>query len=64
MTSESLILLSVFLPLIAALGIALLGRRPDLRDSFMVASSLAVFAAVLGVFLRIEPGEPPWGGPV
>jgi multicomponent Na+:H+ antiporter subunit D len=58
MTSESLILLSVFLPLIAALGIALLGRRPDLRDSFMVASSLAVFAAVLGVFLRIEPGEP------
>ena len=38
MTSESLILLSVFLPLIAALGIALLGRRPDLRDSFMVAS--------------------------
>ena len=60
MTSESLILLSVFLPLIAALGIALLGRRPDLRDSFMVASSLAVFAAVLGVFLRIEPGEPLW----
>ncbi len=58
MTSESLILVSVFLPLIAALGIALLGRRPDLRDSFMVASSLAVFAAVLGVFLRIEPGEP------
>jgi multicomponent Na+:H+ antiporter subunit D len=56
MSHENLILLSIFLPLFAAGGIALLGSRPNLRDSFMVASAVAVFAAVLSLYLRMEDG--------
>ncbi|CAM8642881.1 HyfB Formate hydrogenlyase subunit 3/Multisubunit Na+/H+ antiporter, MnhD subunit [Burkholderiales bacterium] len=56
MSHENLILLSIFLPLSAAGGIALLGSRPNLRDSFMVASAVAVFAAVLSLYLRMEDG--------
>jgi multicomponent Na+:H+ antiporter subunit D len=56
MSHENLILLSIFLPLFAAGGIALLGSRPNLRDSFMVGSAVAVFAAVLNLYLRMEDG--------
>ena len=56
MSHENLILLSIFLPLFAAGGIALLGSRPNLRDSFMVGSAVAVFAAVLSLYLRMEDG--------
>lgn len=56
MSHENLILLSIFLPLVAAGGIALLGSRPNLRDSFMVGSAVAVFAAVLSLYLRMEDG--------
>nr|UOZ96790.1 Na(+)/H(+) antiporter subunit A [Cupriavidus sp.] len=55
-TDSSLILLAVGLPLLGALGIALLHRSPNVRDAFMVASAVAVFAAVLAVFFRLQDG--------
>jgi multicomponent Na+:H+ antiporter subunit D len=56
MTDSSLILLAIGLPLFGALGIALLHRFPQVRDAFMVASAVVVFAAVVKVFLRYQDG--------
>lgn len=56
MSEASLIVLALALPLLGALGIALLHRSPNARDAFMVASAVAVFAAVLQVFFRFQEG--------
>ena len=59
MSESALILLSLLVPLLGALGIALLGRSPTLRDAFMVASAVVVFACVAGLLPAVQAGLRP-----
>jgi multicomponent Na+:H+ antiporter subunit D len=58
-SASALILLSLLLPLLGSLGIALTGRWANLRDSFMVASAVAVFACVVGLLPTVQAGLRP-----
>jgi multicomponent Na+:H+ antiporter subunit D len=58
-SASTLILLSLAVPMLGALGIALLGRRANLRDAFMVGSAVAVFACVLGLLPAVQAGLRP-----
>jgi multicomponent Na+:H+ antiporter subunit D len=58
-SAQALIGLSLLLPLLGALGIALLGRWPNVRDTFMVGSAVAVFACVLGLLPAVQAGGRP-----
>jgi multicomponent Na+:H+ antiporter subunit D len=59
MSDENLIALGLLIPLVGAAVIAFAGRRPNLRDAFMVLSAVAMFAAVVSLLPRVLAGERP-----
>jgi len=59
MSESTLILLSLLIPLLGAVGIALTGRSPNLRDGFMIASAVAVFVCVLSLLPSVQAGGRP-----
>ena len=59
MNDSALIPLSMGVPLLGALSIALTGRSPFLRDGFMIASAVGVFACVLGLLPTVQAGGRP-----
>ncbi|MFM2130702.1 MAG: Na(+)/H(+) antiporter subunit [Pseudomonadota bacterium] len=59
MTDAGLLLLTILLPLFAALLIALVGRRPNLRESVTLATAVLLFAVVVALSLRFRAGPIP-----
>jgi multicomponent Na+:H+ antiporter subunit D len=59
MTEPTLILLSLAIPLLGALVIALTGANKNLRDSLMVVSALLVFLTVLSLLPSVSAGGRP-----
>jgi multicomponent Na+:H+ antiporter subunit D len=55
----NMIYLSMLVPLLGALGIALTGRSPNLRDSLMVSSAVLVFLCVLSLVPEVWAGGRP-----
>ena len=56
MSPAQLIIASIALPAAGAVGIALCGRWPNLRESVTLASALALFACVLGLLPGVLQG--------
>ena len=54
---ESLLQLSILLPVLATVGIVAAGRRPNLREAVTIATSLAVFYFVIRLYQGLEQGE-------
>jgi multicomponent Na+:H+ antiporter subunit D len=54
---ESLLQLSILLPVLATVGIIAAGRRPNLRETVTIATSLAVFYFVIRLYQGLEQGE-------
>jgi len=59
MSESTMIFLSLLVPLLGSLGIALTGRSPLLRDSFMIASAVLVFLCVLSLLPAVQAGGRP-----
>ncbi|MFQ5565526.1 MAG: proton-conducting transporter membrane subunit [Paracoccaceae bacterium] len=62
LTSETLILLALGLPALGALGIAVAGRIPNLREAVTLGTAAATFAAVMTLLGRVLDGERPAAG--
>ncbi|TCS64069.1 monovalent cation/H+ antiporter subunit D family protein [Varunaivibrio sulfuroxidans] len=57
---ETLIVLSLIVPLIGALGIVLAGRaNPNIREAITLLSATATFAAVAGLYGGVAHGQTP-----
>ena len=54
---ESLLQLSILLPLLATVGIIAAGRRPNLRETVTIATSLVVFYFVIKLYQGLGQGE-------
>ncbi len=59
MSSETLILIAVFLPVSGALLIRLAGRSPNLREVVTLSVAVLLFATVLLLLLGVQAGERP-----
>jgi len=59
MTPETAVGTAVLLPLLGAVGIALTGRWPNLRESVTVVTALAVFGVVLSLVPGVLAGDRP-----
>jgi len=59
LASEQLILLAILLPLIASVLIIFFGKKPNLRDSLSLITSLALLVTVLSLLPTILDGEQP-----
>jgi multicomponent Na+:H+ antiporter subunit D len=58
-SAETLILTALLLPLAGALGIALAGRAPTLREGITLTTAVALFACVLQLLDPVLAGERP-----
>jgi multicomponent Na+:H+ antiporter subunit D len=59
LSEATLILLSLAVPLLGALAIALTGRWPALRDGLMIGSAVLVFGCVLSLLPAVQAGGRP-----
>lgn len=59
MSAATAVQLAVLLPLLGSLLIVLLDRRPNLRESVTVATSLGLFALVLSILPEVLEGRRP-----
>jgi len=59
MSSQNMIILTMLLPLLAAVLIVLTGKKPNLRDSLSIIASLALLATVLSLLPIVLAGEQP-----
>ena len=59
MTAAQLIVAALAVPLVGAVGIALAGRRPNLREAVTLAAAVLLFAAVLGLLPTVLAGGVP-----
>ncbi len=59
MSAENLILAALLLPLCGALGIALAGRWPNLRESITLTTAVLLFACVLQLLAPVLAGGRP-----
>lgn len=59
LASEQLIILAILLPLIASVLIVFFDKKPNLRDSLSLITSLALLATVLSLLPTILEGEQP-----
>lgn len=57
MSAAELLILTLLLPAMGAVGIALVGRRPNLRETVTLVTSIALFAIVLSLLERVFAGE-------
>lgn len=57
MTLESMLQLSIILPLLATLGIVATRRKPDLREAVTIATSLVLLYLVINLYQGIQQGE-------
>lgn len=57
MSSELLLLLSLFLPLVAAFLIALTGKSPNVRESVTLVASVLLLVVVTALYRRFLAGE-------
>ncbi|KPJ90069.1 MAG: cation:proton antiporter [Gammaproteobacteria bacterium SG8_11] len=56
MSDQWLVLLAIFLPFAGALGIALCGRWPNLREAVTLVTAGAISLIVITLFLRVQQG--------
>ncbi|MGB5472114.1 MAG: monovalent cation/H+ antiporter subunit D family protein, partial [Gammaproteobacteria bacterium] len=56
MTAQALMLSMLALPLLAAVGIALLGRWPDLREALSVTVAVTVAACAVALYPHVRDG--------
>ncbi len=54
---ETMLQLTIILPLLATLGIAATGRNPNLREGVTIVTSLAVLYCVINLYLGLKAGE-------
>jgi len=54
---ETMLQLSIILPMIAVVGIVAAGRKPDLREGVTIATSLVVLYFVIMLYQGIKQGE-------
>ena len=59
MTAETLILLALGLPLLIAIGIAVTGRMPNVRESVTIVGSVILFAVVIALAGLVAAGARP-----
>ena len=59
MNGEALILVALGLPLLGAVGIALAGRQPNLREAVTLVTALALFACVIQLLEPVLAGARP-----
>jgi multicomponent Na+:H+ antiporter subunit D len=59
MSGAQLIAASVLLPVFGAVGIALAGRRPNLREGVTLSTAVLLFACVLGLLPQVMAGGRP-----
>ena len=59
MSAEHAILAALLLPLIGALGIALAGKAPNLREGITLVTSVLLFACVAQLLEPVLAGEGP-----
>jgi len=59
MSSQNMIILTLLLPLIAAVLIILTDKRPNLREAITLITAGSVAALVINLFLRVKAGEVP-----
>ena len=62
MASETLVLIALLLPALGALGIALTGRIPNLREAVTLTTAGANFLVVTTLLFRVLDGERPAAG--
>lgn len=58
MTNETLILVTMLIPFVGAVGIGLAGRWPNVREAVTLVSATVVMLAVFVLFSRFQNGEP------
>ena len=56
MSLESMLQLSIILPLLATLGIVATGRKPDLREAVTIGTSLVLLYLVINLYLGLKQG--------
>ena len=54
---ESMLQLSILLPLLATVGIVAVGSRPNLREAVTIGTSLVLFYFVIKLYRGLEQGE-------
>jgi multicomponent Na+:H+ antiporter subunit D len=59
MASEQLMILAILVPLVAAILIVLVGKKPDLRESLSLIASLTLLATVMSLLPSVLAGEQP-----
>ncbi|MEM1344527.1 MAG: proton-conducting transporter membrane subunit [Pseudomonadota bacterium] len=59
MAAETLIWLALAIPALGAVGIALTGRIPNLREGVTLTTAIALFAVVIALLVRVLDGERP-----
>ncbi len=59
MNDALLLILTLAIPTIGAIGIALTGRNPNLRESVTLATAVALFSTVVALLLRVNAGAVP-----
>ncbi len=59
MSAETLIVVALLVPIVGAGLIALTGRNPNLRETMTIATSLVLFATVMGLLAAVLSGATP-----
>ncbi len=59
MTGAQLIAAAILLPVLGAIGIALAGRRPNLREAVTLVTAVLLFACVLALLPQVMAGARP-----
>jgi multicomponent Na+:H+ antiporter subunit D len=54
MSLDTILQLSIILPLLATIGIAMAGSRPNLRESVTIGTAIALFYLVVSLYLGLE----------
>jgi multicomponent Na+:H+ antiporter subunit D len=57
MSLETMLQLTMALPLIAVIGIVITGRRPNLREGVTIVTSLLLFYLVLNLYQAVKDGQ-------
>nr|CRH06381.1 Putative multisubunit Na+/H+ antiporter, MnhA subunit. NADH dehydrogenase (Quinone) [Candidatus Magnetococcus massalia] len=59
MSTDQLVLFTIILPLLGALGVALTGHRPNLREGVTITTALLTFVAVFQLYPEVAGGARP-----
>ena len=63
MTMDSLLLFTILLPLLAAVGILIFSRYPNMREGITIVTAIVLLLEVINVYDYFQGGQVPAVGP-